>query len=112
MKSKEAENNKLTERQTFWLKHLNVCQEAGETLKNYAEQHGFCLATLYYWSRILRQRGHFKPKRPTRFRRITITQPQKESVFRIRLPNAVLIEWPGNGELSALEDILKTAARV
>lgn len=112
MESEENARQGLTERQAFWLRHLRNCQEAGESLKDYAEQHGLGLASIYAWNRKFQVRGDLKPSSSLRFRRIEIAQPKMPSVFRIRLPNAVMVEWPGDGELSALEGILKIVARV
>lgn len=35
----EEQNNELTERQSFWLRHLRACEVSGQTSINYAKAH-------------------------------------------------------------------------
>ena len=48
---------RLTERQQFWLDHLRVCREQGQTLRGYAKAHGLSVSGLYTAHSTLKSRG-------------------------------------------------------
>ena len=48
---------RLTERQQFWLDHLLVCREQGQTLSGYAKAHGLSVSGLYTAHSMLKCRG-------------------------------------------------------
>ena len=41
------QNDQLTERQRFWLRHLRACEVSGQTSIDYAKAHGLKVKSLY-----------------------------------------------------------------
>jgi len=50
-------NGELTERQQYWLDHIQACEESGDTTKAYAEVHGLSVSMMYSWRKELTMRG-------------------------------------------------------
>jgi len=100
----------LSQRQHFWLEHLQRCTERKQPLSCYAAEHGLNLGALYEAKRRLRRRGAW-PAASQRFVRVQL-KPEPVAaigaVYRISLPNRVVVEVAG-GDLSA---VLAAAARL
>jgi len=47
----------LTEKQQYWLKHIEAIDKFDGTLKQYAADHSLVLQDIYSWKSQLRQRG-------------------------------------------------------
>ena len=101
----------LTPRQQFWTEHLRQCAERGQSLAAYAAAHGLKVGGLYEAKSRLRRRGLW-PAAGSRFVRVQPTRtgeaPQVATVYRVSLPNGVVVEAAG-GELSA---VLRAAAQL
>ena len=101
----------LTPRQQFWAEHLRQCTERGQSLAAYAAAHGLEVGGLYEAKSDLRRRGlwpvtasGFVRVQPTRTRKA----PQAPVVYRVSLPNGVVVEAAGD-ELST---VLRAAAQL
>ena len=94
----------LTPRQQFWAKHLQQCAERGQSLAAYAAEYGLKVGGLYEAKSQLRRRG-LGPAAASRFVRVqpprTGEAPLLATVYRVSLPNGVVVETAG-GELSAV----------
>jgi hypothetical protein len=94
----------LTPRQQFWAEHLRQCARRGQSLAAYAAEHGLKVGGLYEAKSRLRRRG-LCPVTVSRFVRVHPARasqaPQVATVYRVSLPNGVVIETTG-GELSAV----------
>ena len=92
----------LTPRQQFWSEHLRQCAERGQSLAAYAAEHGLKVGGLYEAKSHLRRCGLW-PVTASRFVRVQSTRtseaPQVSTVYRVSLPNGVVVEAAG-GELS------------
>ena len=101
----------LTPRQQFWAEHLRQCTERGQSLAAYAAAHGLKVGGLYEAKSDLRRRGLW-PVTASGFVRVQATRtreaPQAPSVYRVSLPNGVVVEAAGD-ELSA---VLRAAAQL
>ena len=101
----------LTPRQQFWAEHLRLCAERGQSLAAYAAAHGLKVGGLYEAKSRLRRRGLW-PAAASRFVRVQATRasetPPVPSVYRVSLPNGVVVEAAG-GELST---VLRAAAQL
>jgi len=49
--------NPLTTKQQYWLDHLLACERSGQSMKDYAEQHGLSTSAFYAWKKTLRRKG-------------------------------------------------------
>jgi hypothetical protein len=107
-----SNESSLTPRQRFWLEHLRRCTELGQPLSAYAAEHGLSLCALYEAKRCLRRRGLWPAAASGRFVRVQLspetTKAALNSVYRISLPNRVVVEVAG-GDLGA---VLSAAARL
>lgn len=93
----------LSQRQEFWLEHLQQCAERKQPLSSYAAEHGLSLGALYEAKRRLRRDGAW-PAAHQRFVRVQVTPEPVAAisgVYRISLPNRVVVEVAG-GELSTV----------
>ena len=90
----------LTERQQFWLEHLQACEEAGETTKAYADLHGLSVSMMYSWRKELTIRGVLSRQssgyRSPGFDRVQIVESKiLAGTWWITFPNGVQIECSG-----------------
>ena len=101
----------LTPRQQFWSEHLRQCAELGQSLAAYAAEHGLKIGGLYEARSQLRRRGLW-PAAASGFVRVQPPRageaPPVPTVYRVSLPNGVIVETAG-GELSA---VLRAAAKL
>ena len=99
----------LTPRQPFWVEHLRRCAERGQSLSGYAAEHSLKVGGLYQAKSHLRQRGLWPTPRFVRVQPLRAAEPPPlPTVYRISLPNGVVVESAG-GELSA---VLSAAAQL
>lgn len=47
----------LTKKQQFWLEHIHACDQSGQTMKAYAEEHDLKVSAFYAWKKTLRRKG-------------------------------------------------------
>lgn len=98
-KSNESIRTSLTERQEFWLKHLEKADAGGETIRDYASRKKLSVHSLYSARKRLGQLGMSFPA-PTRrfspvaFDRVKVApQPARPLVaWRLRFPNGAVLE--------------------
>ena len=101
----------LTPRQQFWAKHLQQCAERGQSLAAYAAAHGLKVGGLYETKSHLRRRGIWPAAARQVVRvhaRRVIEPPLAPTVYRVLLPNGVVVATAG-GELSV---VLRAAAQL
>jgi hypothetical protein len=111
-----------TSRQREWLAHLQAWREQGGSLKAYALAHGLSLSGLYGARRVLTQRGLWQPPR----RREVLARPGAAklvpvrvasmsaavSMFRVLLPNGVVVEVPEQAEPARCRALLACLSEV
>ena len=99
----------LTPRQPFWAEPLRRCAERGQSLSGYAAEHSLKVGGLYEAKAPLRQRGLWPAPRFVRVQPLRAAEPPPLlTVYRISLPNGVVVESAG-GELSV---VLSAAAQL
>ena len=106
----EARGSALTERQRYWLEHVQACEAAGKTIAEYAAEHGLAAQAMYAGKKILVRKGVLPPTRPARFQRVQVAGPVVGSEWRIQLPNGVSVAFSGSVDAATLTTILNTAA--
>jgi len=106
----EAEGTALTERQCYWLEHVQACTASGKTIAEYAAEHGLAAQAMYAGKKMLVRKGVLPPTRPARFQRAQVTGAVVGSEWRIHLPNGVSVAFSGSVDAATLTTILNTAA--
>ena len=110
----------LTARQREWLTHLQAWREQGGSLKAYAGTHGLSLSALYSARQLLRQRGVWQRSSQEASRRITPKlvpvrlkpMPEVASMYRVLLPNGVVLEVPEHADLARCRAMLDCVAQL
>jgi hypothetical protein len=101
----------LTPRQQFWLEHLRACAEQGLSLKAYAQANDLAPGALYAAKSALKRRGALAsapmPSAPTF---VPVRIARAEVVFRVSLPNGVVVEVPEHADAGACRELLVGAS--
>ena len=112
------ERSKLSERQGWWLAHVEACDLTGASMKAYAETHGLNLASFYCWKGQLKKLGVVDGGGPGVRRSAACLVPVKvtpassgaaAAVTRIELASGITIEAPLDLDADALCDLLRVA---
>jgi hypothetical protein len=89
----------LTEKQQYWLSHIQQAKSANQSLSAYAQQHALDLKAMYNFHWLLRKRGLLEsPEQPSQF--IKVIPPVKTktpvpvSVVTLLFPNGIRLEVP------------------
>lgn len=106
----EAEKTTLTERQRYWLEHIQACTASGKTIAEYAAEHGLAAQAMYAGKKILIRKGILSSTRPARFQRAQVMASVAGSEWRIHLPNGVSVAFSGAVDAATLTTVLNTAA--
>lgn len=112
------ERSKLSERQGWWLAHVEACDLTGASMKAYAETHGLNLASFYCWKGQLKKLGVLDGGGPGVRPSAACLVPVKvtpassgaaAAVTRIELASGITIEAPWDLDANALCDLLRVA---
>jgi len=106
----KAAGTTLTERQRYWLEHVRGCEASGETVAEYAAEHGISAQALYAGKKLLVRKGVLPRARPLRFQRVQVAGVVVGNEWRIQLPNGVSVFCSGAVDAGALATVLSTAA--
>ena len=102
---------KLTERQQYWLEHIQACEASGKSVTTYAAEHGFHVGAMYAGKKMLVRKGALRGAQRSRFQRVqTAAAVTVDQTWRIQLPNGVLVDFSGTVDAGALLTVLNTAA--
>lgn len=108
----EQEEATLTERQRYWLDHIQACKESGKTVSEYAAEHDLDARAMYTGKKVLVKKGVLPGTRPTRFQRARTAGAGIGSEWRIQLPNGVSVAFTGTVDARALKTVLAAATNV
>jgi hypothetical protein len=100
----------LTDRQRYWLEHVQACEAAGKTIVEYAAAHEFCAQDMYAGKSVLVKKGVLATAHPTRFQRVQVMDAVASNQWRIGLPNGVSVSFAGKVDAHALNIILNVSA--
>ena len=107
----------LTERQRHWLRHLQACERAGETIRQYGERQGLSVHSLYSARKRLRGLGisFGSPRRCSRvsFAKVSLREAAVGPAhWRVHFPNGAIVEWsaPLGGERA--KELLQAIAQL
>jgi len=100
----------LTQRQRFWLEHIQACEASGKTIVEYAAAQEFCAQEMYAGKSTLVKKGVLPRTQPTRFQRVQVMEVAASNQWRIGLPNGVSVAFAGEVDAPSLTAILQSAA--
>lgn len=112
-----ASKEELTERQRYWLGHVEACERSGQTTKAYAEAHGVSTSMMYSWRKEFTLRGVLPKRSETRqakgFDRVAVIGTEAaSSTWRIELANGVRIGFSAPVDEATLSAVLRAASRL
>jgi hypothetical protein len=107
----------LTERQRYWLDHIESCEQLGQSTKAYAELHGLSVSMMYSWRKKLSAKGVLSDRTkscgPSRFERVRVVGAEPLcGECCITLPNGVQIGFSGAVDGGLLSTVLHAASRL
>ena len=100
----------LTDRQRYWLEHVQACEAAGKTIVEYAAAQEFCAQDMYAGKSVLVKKGVLPATQPTRFQRVQVVEAAASNQWRIGLPNGVSVAFAGEVDSRALSVVLNVSA--
>jgi len=100
----------LTERQRFWLEHIQACEASGKSIAAYAAEQGIAARAMYTGKKVLVKKGVLPGKQPVRFQRLQVMQATLAGQWRIGLPNGVSVAFAGEVDARTLTAVLSSAA--
>ena len=102
-----------SERERYWLAHLQACERSGQTSKAYAREHGLSVWMMYSWRKKLAARGLWVrgsgPRASVSFDRLEVVEAEAPLAWRIVLPNGVEVGFSGALDAAALSTVLGVA---
>ncbi|TVQ50567.1 MAG: hypothetical protein EA371_00490 [Gammaproteobacteria bacterium] len=106
----------ITERQQYWLEHLQAAAAFDGPLAEYARSAGLKPQTLYSWRAVLRSRGLLEPQAAERrsgfVEVIGSTPTTPPSAVSLLLPNGVRLACHGELGPEQLEALVLAAGRL
>ena len=109
-----TEQNHLSERQQYWLKHIRACEAANMTTIDYAREHGLKAKSMYSARKALAENGVLPavPDYPFQKVKVATADVSRDSQWRVQLPNGTTVSFGGPIDAAALTLVLYTAAAV
>ena len=102
----------LTERQRYWLKHIQACEVAGSSIVEYAATQESCAQEMYAGKSALVKKGVLPSTQPARFQRVQVMEVAANSQWRIGLPNGVSVAFAGEVDARSLNTVLSVSASI
>ena len=100
----------LTDRQRYWLEHIQACEASGKSIAEYTAAQEFGAQAMYAGKSALVKKGVLPSTQPVRFQRVQVMAAAASSQWRIGLPNGVSVAFAGEVDAPALTAILHSAA--
>ena len=105
----DAERATLTDRDRYWLEHIQACEASGKRMTAYATEHGLGVRAMYDGKRALVKKGVLPRTHRSRFQRARVVDPVV-SEWCIQLPNGVSVAFSGPVDTGSLATVLNTVA--
>jgi predicted transcriptional regulator len=102
----------LTDRQRYWLEHVQACEASGKSIAEYATDNGVHVRAMYSGKKMLVNKGVLPATQPTRFQRVQVVEVAAGNQWRIALPNGVSVAFAGEVDAQALSAVLSVSASV
>jgi hypothetical protein len=107
-----AQETLLTDRQRYWLEHIQACEAQGKTVAEYATGQGIEAKAMYAGKKVLVKKGILPRNHQSRFQRAQVTALVSDSAWRVQLSNGLSVTFSGAVDARILSTILTTAAAV
>lgn len=103
----------ITERQQFWLDHIQAAEAFDGSIADYARSEGLKPKELYSWKGILARRGLLdRPLADSNSGFVRVIAPARSLGMSLVLPNGVRLEWHGDLCPEQLEALVTSASRL
>ena len=98
----------ITERQQYWLKHLNSAESSACSLVDYAREHALKSKDLYTWKKRLVDLGHLagSERRTSRKFVPVVAASNAVATATLILPNGIRLKLPGGVNRALLQDLI------
>lgn len=106
----DAERATLSDRDRYWLEHVQASEASGKRMTDYATEHGLSVRAMYDGKRQLVKKGVLPRTHQNRFQRVRVVDPVVDSEWRIQLPNGVSVVFAGAVDARSLATVLNTVA--
>jgi len=100
----------LTERQRYWLEHIQACEASGKSMAEYATEHGVKVRAMYSGRKMLVNKGVLPSEQQNRFQRVQVMETSVNQQWRIGLPNGVSVAFAGEVDAQTLTTVLGVSA--
>jgi hypothetical protein len=108
------QHKSLTDRQRYWLEHIQSQNKPGMRMSEYARENKFPVRAMYDAKKALVSKGVLPRSRASytaRFESVQIVAPSPQSEWRITLPNRAVVEFSGTPDEQTISTVLKNTAR-
>jgi len=82
---RDTERATLTERERYWLEHVQACEASGKRITEYAAEHGLGVRAMYDGKRALVKKDVLPHKQRNGFQRVRVVDPVVGSEWHIQL---------------------------
>ncbi len=110
MDNSSALTQARTERQRFWVEHLNACQEQKLSLKAYARAHGLSVSALYAAKSACKRRDKLSQGGVPTPKLVPVRLAPTASMVRVLLSNGVVVEFPESIDPQRCQALLISAS--
>ena len=100
----------LTNRQRYWLEHVQACEASGKSIAAYSAEQGIAARAMYGGKKVLVKKGVLATTRSARFQRVQVMEAAASNQWRIGLPNGVSVAFAGEVDARALSTVLSVSA--
>ena len=102
----------LTERQRYWLEHIQACEASGMSMAEYAASKGIAVRAMYSGRKTLLKKGVLPAAQPTRFQQVEHMDAPLSQQWRIGLSNGVSVAFAGEEDARSLSAVLSVSASI
>ena len=102
----------LTERQSYWLEHIQACEASGKSMTEYSAAQGISVQTMYAGKKTLVKKGVLPAEQSARFQRVEVVTAPENKQWRIGLPNGVSVAFAGDVDARSLTTVLSVSAYI
>jgi len=104
----EVVEEKLTQRQRYWLEHVRACEAAGKTMRAYAVENEIDVQSLYGAKKRLVQQGVLSGSREHGFVRARLVD--HAGGCRVQFPNGISVTFSSSLDSTSLSKLLVALA--
>ena len=102
----------LTQRQRYWLEHIQSCEASGMSMAEYAASREIAVRAMYSGRKTLIKKGVLPAEHSARFQRVQVMETPVSSQWRIGLPNGVSVTFAGEVDARSLSTVLSVSATI